>query len=297
MSDPSQSRRAILSVLGASVLFALAAACVKALGGEVPLAQVVLFRSLLSLPFLWTLLRAAGGLRALRTRNPLAHVLRTAAGLVGMAGAFYGYATLPLATVTALGFTMPFFLALLAWPLLGERVGFARAAAVLVGFGGVLLMVGPTGGGVAAVPVLAVLAGAVGWAVAMIVIRRMGEAGESNAAIVFWFAIGAALVASLAAIPGWVWPSAWQWLLLLAVGGVSAMAQVLMTAAYRKAEPTLLAPFEYAGIVWTTALGLLLWAEAPDLWDAAGIAVLVGAGLFLWRWEASAKRPGADARR
>lgn len=285
---PVNHSRAVLAVLGASLLFALAAACVKALEGGVPLAQVVLFRSLFALPFLYPLLLRAGGFQALRTRNPWGHAARTAAGLVGMGGAFYGYATLPLATVTALGFTMPFFLALLAWPLLGERVGRDRALAILAGFGGVVLMVGlPLSG--AAGPVLAVLAGALGWAVAMITIRRMGAAGEPNVAIVLWFALGSSLVALLWSLPGWEWPTPRQWVLLAAVGGISAAAQVLMTEAYRRAEATLLAPFEYVGIVWTTAIGLLLWGERPDAWDLAGAAVLVGAGLFLWRRGAGAR--------
>jgi drug/metabolite transporter (DMT)-like permease len=279
-------RGAILALLGASLLFALAAACVKALEGGVPLAQVVLFRSLFALPFLWPLLRQAGGLRALRTRHPWGHAARAACGLVGMAGAFHGYATLPLATVTALGFTMPFFLALLAWPLLGERVGWAKALPIAAGFAGVLLMVGLPAAGEAG-PVLAVLAGALGWAGAMITIRRLGASGEPNVAIVLWFALASSAVALLWSLPGWAWPTPAQWALLAAVGGVSAAAQVLMTEAYRRAEATLLAPFEYVGILWTTALGLLLWGERPDLWDAAGAALLVGAGLWLWRREAA----------
>ena len=136
-------RRAILSILMAAILFALAAACVKALHGAVPLAQLVLFRSLFAFPVLLPLLSQAGGWPALRTSNPMGHAWRTLFGLVGMAGAFYGYSTMPIATVTALGFTMPLFLTLLAVPLLGERVGWRRGSAVIVGFTGVLIMVRP----------------------------------------------------------------------------------------------------------------------------------------------------------
>ena len=74
-------------------------------------------------------------------------------------------------------------------------------------------------------------------------------------------------------------------LLLVAIGAISAFAQLLMTTAYRTAEPTLLAPFEYSGIVWTTLLGALLWAEAPGGWDALGIAILVASGLYIWHRE------------
>ena len=114
------------------------------------------------------------------------------------------------------------------------------------------------------------------------VIRRMGEAGESSVAIVFWFTVGSSVLAGIATVPVWVWPTPLEWSLLIGIGLVSALAQVLMTSAYRSGETTLLAPFEYAAIIWTTALGAFVWAELPDGWDFAGIAVLVGAGLYIW---------------
>ena len=260
----------------------------KALGGTVPLTQVVLFRSLFALPVLLLLLRGAGGWQALRTSRPMDHAWRTLFGLVGMAGAFHGIVHLPLATVTALGFTMPLFLTILAVPLLGERVGLRRGSAVVVGFLGVLAMVLPgsdAAGEASLWPSLAVLAGAVGWALAMITIRRMGEAGESGVAITVWFAVGCSVVAFLAALPGWLWPTPRQWAFLLAIGTISAFAQLLMTEAYRAAEPTVVAPFEYSGILWTTLLGALLWAELPGRWDALGIAILVASGLYIWHRE------------
>jgi drug/metabolite transporter (DMT)-like permease len=284
MSSPITNRRAILMVLGAALLFACAAGCVKALQGGIPLAMVVLFRGAFAWPVVLPLVVRAGGWSVLRSRNPWGHVGRVFFGLVGMAGAFHGYATMPLATVTALGFTMPLFLTLLSRPLLGERIDARRLAAVLVGFAGVLVMLRP---GLAspgtAFDIGLVLLAALGWALAMISIRKLGEAGEPGIAIVAWFAIGASVVALCFAWPVWVWPSAWQWLLLLGIGVISALAQLLMTAAYRSGDTTLLAPFEYSGILWTTVLGVLVWNEAPDGWDAAGMAILVGCGLYVWR--------------
>jgi drug/metabolite transporter (DMT)-like permease len=279
-------RRAVLMILGAAAVFSIAGALVKGLGGELPLAQVVLCRNLFAIPALLPLLWRAGGLGALRARRPWLHVFRMVTGLTGMVGAFYGYAVLPFAMVTALGFTMPLFLTLLSVPLLGERVGPRRGAAVLAGFGGVLLMALPGGGGGAQLTgVLMVLLGAVGWALSMITIRRMGDAGESNATIVLWFALGATLVSGVASLPVWVAPTPLQWLMLAGTGVVSALAQVMMTEAYRRGEATLLAPFEYSAILWTTGLGVLVWGELPDGWDAAGIAVLVASGLYIWHRE------------
>lgn len=283
-------RHAVLMVLAAAAVFSVAGALVKGLKGELPLAQVVVCRNLFGipalLPLVWISAGRAGLRAALRTRNPKLHAIRMLTGLVGMVGAFYGYAVLPLATVTALGFTMPLFLTLLSIPLLGEKVGPRRGAAVLVGFGGVLLMSVPGSGGAAnALGTAAVLAGAVGWALSMVTIRRMGDAGESNATIVLWFALGATAVSAVVAVPLWVAPTPLQWAMLAGTGLLSAGAQVMMTEAYRRGEATLLAPFEYSAILWTTAMGAVVWAELPDGWDFAGIAVLVASGLYIWRRE------------
>jgi drug/metabolite transporter (DMT)-like permease len=280
-------RRAILLVLGAAGTFTLAAASVKALGGTLPLAQVILFRNLFALPLLLLLVLREGGIAALRPRVPFRfHAARIFWGLGGMSGAFYGYTHLPLAVATALGFTMPLFLTALSVVLLRERVGWRRWSAVAVGFCGVLLIVRPFGatteGGLDGVAVALTLYGALAWAMAMMAIRRLGDAGESGVSIVIWFAIGAAVVSGLATVPVWVSPDARQLALLLGIGAVSTVAQLLMTAAYRRGETALLAPFEYSGLVWTALLGIVIWAEWPDGWDLLGFAVLVGAGLFIW---------------
>ena len=285
-------RRAILCVLGAAATFAVAAAAVKGLNGSVPVMQVILFRNLLAIPVLLVLSMAGArrsGVRLatlLATRQPWSHVQRIIYGLMGMFGSFYGYMHLPIATVTALGFTMPFFLAALSVPLLGERLDRGRLLAMVAGFAGVMIMLRPWEGvgetGLPLLPAAVVLLGSVGWAMAMITIRRMGDSGESGTTIVLWFAFGAALVGAVAAVPGWMWPAPWQWALLLTVGVVSAFAQLLMTAAYRGGETTLIAPFEYSGIIWTTALGALFWSEWPDRWSLLGFLVLVAAGLGMW---------------
>ena len=212
---------------------------------------------------------------------------RTGFGLVGMVGSFYGYVHLPLATVTALGFAMPLFLTVLSFVLLGEQVRWRRGLAVVAGFGGVLLMVRPGAPSMQGDLLAAgmVILGALTWAICMITVRWMGEKGEQGVTIVLWFAISAAAISGGVAAPGWVAPTAGQWLLLAGTGLVSAAAQVMMTEGYRRGEATLLAPFEYSAIVWTTLTGALVWAELPDGWDLAGIGVLVGSGLYIWRRE------------
>ncbi len=282
-------RRAIFNVCAASFLFVVASAIVKAVAPGIPVFEIALFRCAVGAVVLLPMLRGNGGLAALRTRHPWAHFWRTSAGLVGMLGIYYGYATLPLTTATALGFAMPLCLTLLAIPMLGERVGPGRMVAVLGGLAGVLVMLRPWSLGEAGrdglplVPVLSVMASVVAWAFAMISIRRMGAMGERNITIVLYYSLGSAVLLAGLVVPVWVTPHGWTLVGLISVGGISAAAQMLMTAGYRAGEPSLVAPFEYGAVVYTTILGGLIWGEIPDVWTLIGVVMLVAAGTVIWR--------------
>lgn len=290
-------RRAILSVLGSGFCFACAAALIKATAAsDIPVTEMVVFRSVVIALMMGAMLQRNGGvLAALRTRRPFGHAVRTLFGFVAMTTSFVGYVRLPLATITALGFAMPLFLTLLSVPLLGERVGPRRGGAVLAGLVGVLVIVRPWRDQGSAMPmdaVALVLAGVVCWALTMITIRKLGNTGERNTTIVLWYSLGSLVLSLILSLPVWVRPSPRDAALLIAAGVVSAGGQLLMTEAYRGGETTLIAPFEYAAIIHATLFGALLWGEYPDFWSFVGIAVLVAAGLYIWRREvALARRP------
>ncbi len=273
-----------MCVLGSSGSFALSAGLVKLAAGEIPVMELALFRSGVAVLFMLPLIIRAGGWSVLMTRRPLGHVTRGLAGLAGMAGSFYGYGHLPLAAVTALGFAMPIFLAMLSVPLLHERVTPARAVSIAAGLVGVTLVVRPWqgAGGLPLFEASMVMAGVVAWALSMVSIRRMGQAGERNLTIVVLFSLFATLAAGLASIPVWVTPRLALWPVLIGVGLVSGAAQLLMTEGYRSGEASMLAPFEYSAIFYTLALGWGVWGEVPGVWEATGIGVLVAAGLFTW---------------
>ncbi len=291
--NPSyQRRRAILLVLAASALFTFSSAIIKALGPAIPAVEMIAIRSLFAMIPLWPLFARQGLLHALRTRHWGLHAQRTIFGFIGMVTSIHGYVVLPLVLVTALGFVMPLFLVALSVPLLGERVGWRRGAAVLAGFLGVVIMVRPWSAfaGAAHLPLLSVaivVGGVATWALAMIAIRKIGRVGDPAVTITAWFTLGGAGIAGVLCIPVWVTPNWQQFLALAAIGLIAGLAQVLMTEGYRTGETTLLAPFEYGAIVYATALGLVVWAEVPDVWDIIGIAIIVASGLYVWHREAT----------
>jgi drug/metabolite transporter (DMT)-like permease len=285
-------RHAIVYVLSASATFTVGSALVKALTVDFPVLEIVMFRSFVGFMAMWPMMLRHGGLSALKTRRPLGHIMRTIYGFIGTVTSVYGFGVLPLVTVTALGFAMPLFLTVLSVPLLGERVGPRRATAVLLGLGGVMVMLRPWHVDADSMPlgaVAIVLAGVVTWALSMINIRKMGEAGERNVTIVAWYSLGTATLAAFGCITDWVTPSPWQFAALVSAGLLSGIAQFLMTEGYRAAETTLVAPFEYGAIIYATVLGIAIWGEWPDVWSLVGIIVLIASGLYIWRREVRLK--------
>ena len=286
-------RHAILCVLTASALYAVTSALIKTMAASFPIAEVVFIRSFVAVVVTMPLLWRHGGLAALRTRRPWLNVARVATGFSSMATSYYGYATLPLAINTALGFIMPLMLTALSVPMLGAHVGWRRWLAVSVGFAGVLVVVRPwrhSAGALPLFPVAIVLFSVVTWALSMISIRQMGASGESNLTITLWFSIGCAVLGAGFAVPVWQTPDLLGLCGMMAIGVVSGLAQLAMTEGYRSAEPAVVSPFEYGAILYTTALGMAFWGEIPDVWNIVGIVIIIGSGLYVWHRETRVKQ-------
>jgi len=287
--------RGIAFMLLSVALFSGMDGLIKWLGAEYPTLQIVFFRSLFAFVPLSVLLYRSGSLAALKTRSLLGHGLRAMAGLSAMSIFFYAFTQMPLANVIAIGFAAPLFVTALSVPLLGERVGPRRWTAIVLGFVGVLIMVRPDDGVFAPVAWL-VLAGTVFYALAMIFVRRLSRT-ETSIAIVFYFTLACTL-ASGAVLPFvWVTPDALGWLLLAAVGLIGGLAQLAMTVAFRLAEASVVAPFDYSAMLWTALIGYLFWQEVPGLNIWLGVVVVVASGLYIAQREARLRLPRGVARR
>lgn len=268
----------IAAICFASLTFAVMLACVKQLGAGYSPLQVLLMRYglglLLTLPFL---LRQGPALW--RTERPFGHVIRAIYGLVATFAAFYAVTRMPIATATAISFAMPLFLTMLSMPLLGERVGWRRATAAIVGFGGVLIIVRP-GADLNWIALVA-LGGAFFYALAVVAIRQLSQL-EPAPRIFFLYTLANIVVAG-AAMP-WVWvsPSVQDWLIFLAIGALGVVSQFAFLIGYRHAPATVLAPFDYTQILFALAVGLLIWGEVPAAASFLGGAIIIGSGIYIW---------------
>lgn len=293
---PGQAGRALGLMAVAVALFALMDAGLKLLAPHYPVLQVAALRGLSSLPFLLAWILATSGPRTLlRVRWPL-HLLRAGLGIAMMAGFVFGLRTLPLSTAYAITFVAPLLVTALAVPLLGERVGPRRWAAIGIGLAGVLVILRPTGEGMLTLGGLAVLGAAVCYAASAITVRLLART-DSTQAMVFWLML---LMGAGALGLGWGdWrpiraEHAW---VIGGVGLAGSLAQVALTEAFRRGEASLVAPLEYTALPWGTLLDLALWGVLPDRMTWLGAAIIVASGLYLLRRERVRAGPAAAAAR
>ncbi|MEX2629735.1 MAG: DMT family transporter [Tistlia sp.] len=239
------------------------------------------------LPLLPFLLR--DGFAPFRTEFPLTHLARALCGAGAMTAGFYALAKLPLALVTAIGFTSPLFTIVLSALALRERVRWRRWSATLVGFLGMLVIVRP--GSAALEPaMLAAVGMALGVACAVVLVKRFPKS-ESQTAMLTWFCFASILICAGPALHLWQDPTPRQWLLLVGVGLVGVAAQAMIVSAYRTGEISFVAPFDYSRLIGAGLLGFLFFAEVPDLYTLLGAAVIVASSFYIAHRETQLGRP------
>ena len=262
-------------------------ACVKYLGSDIPSGETIFVRGVISIAVLGTIAWRTEGLHLLKTRNLRSHALRSLSGTVSMFSLFLALTLIPLAKVTAITFTAPMFLTVLAMLFLGERIHRYRWTALAVGFAGVLIMIGPSlsFGGSDSLGVLVALSAAVFSALAMMFLRGMSSGGGEHAVtITFYFSLTAMACATLTWLGGWPLPTLRQWIFIVLAGLFGVLGQLLMTYSYRYAEASLIAPLDYTNMIMSVTLGYVFFGEVPSTVTWIGAPLVIAAGLLiLWR--------------
>lgn len=256
--------------------------------------ELVFYRSLFSLPVVlfWVLKRES--LASLRPNRPLAHVWRSALGLLSMGLTFQALILLPLADATAINFTAPIFATILSFLILREDVGVHRWGAVALGFIGVLIVARPGGSSLPVLGLIIALLGAVGQAGVTTTLRHL-QRSENIAAIVFWFAVAGIAVGALL-MPFFGQVHGLKAMALVAAGGLAGgIGQLLMTSSLR-APVSVVSPFDYLQIVAATIYGWMLFSDVPSPHTVAGAVLIAGSGIYTaWREHRRRLREGPTA--
>ena len=285
---------AIALMLGFCFLAPLGDAIAKLLGDTIPVLQLVFIRfagQVLLVP-----LALEGSRRIVASPRLLqATAIRTVLHMTGIAALFTSLQYLPLADAVAIIFVMPFVILFLGYFLYGETVGPRRVAAALVGFLGTLLVIQPSFAEVGWPALLPVVVALV-FAFFMFVTRGIAKevdavALQAVSGVVATAIAGALVLVALAAgWMEWVYPTALDGWLMLAVAVVGTVSHLLLTWSLRHAPASTLAPMQYLEIPFATALGWAIFSDLPNGLAAVGIAVTVGAGLAVIAFERRASQ-------
>ncbi len=287
---------------------------IKMLSGGYPLHQMVFTRSAIGIVFSLMLVQLEGGWGILRTKTPGLHVLRGIMIVIANLTFFAALAVLPLAEATAVFFVAPLMITLLSIPVLGEKIGPLRISAVAVGFFGVIIMTRPWQTGdartVSFLIYLLPVVAAFTYAVNQVLTRKLGATSKASALAVyvqvimiavsigFWavagdgrFAEGSESESIIFLLRAWVMPKGWDVYLFAGLGLNSAIIGYVLAQAYRLTDAATIAPFEYVGLPLAIFWGWAIWGEWPSDMTLIGIALILGAGLFVFLRERQKQRP------
>jgi drug/metabolite transporter (DMT)-like permease len=217
---------------------------------------------------------------ALRTRRLPLQLIRSFLLFASTICNFFALQYLQLVETQSIIFATPLLVALLAGPLLGERIGWQRLTAIGIGFAGVLVITRP-GLGTMHPAALLSLTGAVSYAFYNIVTRMLASSDSSATTTLYSSVAGIALMTPL--LP-WIWTtpsSPLTWILLMTTGLYGALGHWFLVLAHARAPAAILAPFIYSQIIWMLAFGYILFGDWPDPWTFVGAGIVIASGLYL----------------
>lgn len=266
----------------AMAIYAMHDAVVKHLGASYSAIQIVFFAALLSFPLISVILLNDKREGHLHPVHPWWVGARALATVINGVTAFYAFGHLPLAQVYPILFATPLFITILSIPVLGERVGWHRWGAVIVGLIGVLIVVRP-GQAELGLGHAAALISALSGAFSAITVRRIGD--EERSVVLLLSPLLGNVVVMGAALPFvWVPLQITDLGFMAVVAGFGLTGAFLSILSYRAGEAAIVAPMQYSQILWAVLFGWLLFRETPDALTMLGAAVVILSGIYiLWR--------------
>jgi drug/metabolite transporter (DMT)-like permease len=277
-------------MVAAGVLFAGANAGSKWLVATYPVGEVLFARAFFGFLACAVFIIPMYGLVVFRTNRPGAHLVRGVSQTVAQSLLLMAFSLMPLASATAINFSSPLFATLASAIFLKEAVGPARAAALVIGFIGVLIVTNP-GAETFQMGALYALANAILFGTVTAGVRGMTTTESAETLTVYQLIMLS--VAFGATLPfAFVMPNGLDWLWLALNGVGNGIAQYWWTRAIHMAPTAAVVPFNYLNLVWAAMLGFAIWGDVPTIGLVIGSAIVVGSGLFLL-WSETRKKARA----
>lgn len=246
-----------------------------------PPLQVVFVRYAVHFALIAGLLLPRYGPALLRTSNPKLELVRALVLLGSTIANFNAVSHLPLTVTGSILFSVPLIVCALSIPILGERVGWRRWAAILFGFAGVLVIIRP-GSEAFSFYVVFSLVSVFCYAFYNI-INRLLAGVDAASTQQFYSALIATVCIAPFAFGEWVWPSEpWSWVAFCVIGAAGAVGHQIYTIAHRFAPASTLVPFIYSQIIYLSASSWLVFGQPPDKWILVGAPMVIGSGLYIW---------------
>lgn len=280
-------RKGLFLMLVGIGLFSVLNGVVKAQMEIFPPNQVIFFRNAFALIPLWFMLMPLGGLVALRSSRIKEHVLLSVLFTGTLLCIFFAYSIMPLVDVTAITFMQPLLVSVFAFAIGLEKTTRLQWFAIVIGLGGVLIMVQPTGGG----PViggLIALAGSAMGAASMLIQRRLSGSDSTQSIAFYTLGISALLMLPLLFF-SYTTPTPWQLAGLIGMGIASGICQYVIVRAFYHATASEIAPMTYTKIIWAVLIGYLWFAEVPTFEVMLGSIAVMGATYLAFRSATAAR--------
>jgi drug/metabolite transporter (DMT)-like permease len=292
---PNRTLIGILFMLAAASLFPVMNGLVQVLSDRYSTEQIVWARAASHFVFIIILFVPSLGIAVVRTATPKWQIIRSMVHLMSMLFFFTGVKYLPLAKAVSIGFTAPFFVALLAWPMLGERITLNRLAAIIGAFLGVLVIIRP-GTDVFQWASLYMLGSATCYALYQILTRKVASYDSAETTAVYSALVGTVVMSIVAPF---VWTPIASWSdagLLFSLGIIGGTAHYFVARAMTYAEASIIAPFGYWQLVGSVVVGYIISSYLPDSFTWIGAGIIMCAGSYI-AWSETRTRPAASAQR
>jgi drug/metabolite transporter (DMT)-like permease len=270
--------RGIVFALLAYFMFGIMQAGAKLLTENHSVVEVAFYRNLIAFIPLAAWFTFKKQWHILKTKRPKIVAFRGIFGTLSLMITFLTFHYLPLATATVLLFTATIITPALAFFILKEHIGWRRWSAIIIGLVGVILMVGPTG----QAPLFGILLAMVtacSWATINITLRYLKT--ENPLAVTFSFIFCGIVIPGVAMPFIASTPAPDEWLLFLMVGFSGGLGQFFLTSAFSNAPASLVAMFNYTGLLWATLFDIVLWQFMPGLSVFVGGAIILLANLYI----------------